>query len=174
MRSPDPPASVRLFLALWPTPALRDSLDAHAAAWSWDDRARRTRTERLHITLHFLGDVPDSRLPDLRQGLAVPWQGCELLLDRPTVWPGGIAVLEATEVPARLAKLHAALRERLQALQVPVESRRYRPHVTLARKAFGSHPPADFPPLRWPAGPGYDLVRSLPGGRGYETVQRFG
>jgi 2'-5' RNA ligase len=171
---PAPDAAVlRLFLALWPPPALLPVLAAHADAWSWPQQARRTRPERLHVTLHFLGDVPAARLPDLREGLQLGWEGCELVLDRGTVWPGGIAVLEATQVPPALARLHARLGERLRELELRVESRPYRPHVTLARKAFGARPPASGP-VRWPAGPGFALVRTLGGGRGYETVQAFG
>jgi 2'-5' RNA ligase len=165
------PASLRLFLALWPAPALLDELLAHAAAWSWPARARRTRPERLHLTLHFLGNVPAERLPDLRSGLDVKWTGCELALDRASVWAGGIAVLEAAQVPAPLARLHAALADRLRAMEIPLEDRPYRPHVTLARKAHGAEPPC-FAPLRWAAGPRYALVRSA--GGGYETLQCFG
>jgi hypothetical protein len=44
--------------------------------------------------------------------------------------------------------------------------------VTLARKAVGAQPaPA---PVRWQARPGFALVRSHPGGRGYENLQLFG
>jgi 2'-5' RNA ligase len=150
------------------------ALLAHADAWSWPASARRTPPERMHLTLHFLGDVDAALLPRLGEALSVPWEGCELVLDRAEVWPGGIAVLEAAEVPAALKQLHAQLAERLLALGLPVETRRYRPHATLARKALGARPPANFTPLRWPAGPAYALVRSLPGGRGYETLQSFG
>ena len=167
------PTSVRLFLALWPAPALLDELLAHAAAWTWPARARRTRPERLHLTLHFLGNVPAERVPELRSALAMKWTGCELALDCACVWAGGIAVLEATQLPAELAQLHAALAERLRAMEIPVEERPYRPHVTLARKAQGAVPPA-FTPLRWTAGPRYALVRSVGGGGGYETLQCFG
>lgn len=168
-----PDADLRLFLALWPAADTLAELQLHADAWSWPPQARRTRPERLHVTLHFLGNVAASRLEALRQGLEVEWPGDELVLDRATVWHGGIAVLEATQVPPALAALHAALAEKLEALEVPVESRPYRPHVTLARKAFGARPPA-FTPLRLRAGPGYALVRTLGGGRGYETLQAFG
>jgi RNA 2',3'-cyclic 3'-phosphodiesterase len=168
------PATVRLFIGLWPPPAAHAALLAHADTWSWPAAARRTRPERLHVTLHFLGEVAGEHLPALRQGLAVAWSGCELVLDRPLVWPGGIAVLEASEVPGPLAGLHEALADRLRGLDMPVEARRYRPHVTLARKAAGARPPASFAPLRWQAGTGYALVQSLPGGRGYETLQSFG
>lgn len=168
-----PTAQLRLFLALWPDAAVLERLVALADDWTWPAQARRTPPERMHVTLHFLGNVPAAHLPDLRAGLQAEWNGCELALDSGTVWPGGIAVLEALHVPAPLARLHAELAEDLLELGVPLETRRYRPHVTLARKAAGARPPA-FEPLHWRAGPGYALVRSVGGGRGYETLQAFG
>lgn len=173
MTQPEP-ATLRLFLGLWPPPEAHAALLAHAQAWSWPAAARRTRPERLHVTLHFLGEVARGLLPALRKELAVEWTGCELVLDRPLVWPGGIAVLEASAVPEPLAGLHAALAGRLRGQGVPVEERRYRPHVTLARKAAGAQPRASPVPVTWQAGPGFALVQSLPGGRGYETLQSFG
>lgn len=167
-------ASLRLFIGLWPTPAVHAAVLAQADAWSWPASARRTRAERLHVTLHFLGEVAGERLPELRQALAVDTQSFELVLDRQEVWPGGIAVLEASEVPPALATLHAALAQRLGALGLPVEARRYRPHVTLARKATGARPPPGAAEVRWRADGRYALVRSLPGGQGYETLQSFG
>jgi 2'-5' RNA ligase len=173
MPAPDV-AELRLFLALWPAAGFLPELLAHADSWSWPAQARRTRPERLHVTLHFIGNVAAARLPALREGLAVPWTGGdELTLDRATVWPGGIAVVEATQAPPSLAQLHARLADRLRALELPVESRPWRPHVTLACKAFGAKPPA-FTPLHWRAAPGYALVRTVGGGRGYETLQPFG
>lgn len=166
--------TLRLFLGLWPPAHVREALEAHASRWSWPPAARRTPADRLHATLHFLGAIPAARVADLREPLALAWEGCELLLDRAQVWPGGIAVLEAQAVPAPLANLHAALGGRLRELGIPVETRPYRPHVTFARKAFGARAPARFEPLRWRLGPHYLLVQSLPGGRGYLPLQRFG
>jgi 2'-5' RNA ligase len=168
-----PPAE-RLFLALWPDAAQRERLQHLADEWLWPEAARRTRVERLHVTLHFLGAVPAPKAAALRQAPAVRWPGCELLFDRASVWPGGIAVLEATQVPAALQGLHAALGGLLEQLEIPVEQRRYRPHVTLARKAVGARPPAGGQPFALQAGPAYVLVRTLGGGRGYEVVQAFG
>lgn len=168
------PAPLRLFLGLWPEPDVLAAVQARADAWQWPSSARRTPPERLHITLHFLGDVAAARLPQLQRSLAVDWGGCELALDQAAVWPGGIAVLEAGQVPAALAQLHARLRDRLLELDLPVEGRRYRPHVTLARKAFGARPPPQWEPVPWRVGPAYRLVRSLPGGRGFEPLQSFG
>lgn len=169
-----PPDTLRLFLALWPPAGVLEALQAHAAAWSWPAQARATRPERLHVTLHFLGSVADARLPALRTTLAVPWPGAELVFDEARVWPGGIAVLEASTVPPELAALHAELAARLAALDIALEARPWRPHVTLARKAFGARPPAAFTPVRWRAAGSHALVRTLPGGRGYHTLASFG
>jgi 2'-5' RNA ligase len=166
--------TLRLFLGLWPTPAQRAALQSHADTWHWPAAARRTNAERLHFTLHFLGNVAIERVAALRTALALPWEGCELVLDQAQVWPGGIAVLEASRVPPALAALHARLRGQLEAQGVPVESRRYRPHLTLARRAAGARPPADWQPLQWTLAPRYALVQSLPGGGGYLPLQCFG
>jgi len=172
---PDPTLpALRLFLALWPPAGVAVQLEAIAQGWQWPPSARRTQPGRLHITLHFLGEVPTSEVANLQQALSMPWQGCELSLDRAEVWPGGIAVLEATRVPEPARELHAALGERLRQCGLPVESRRWRPHVTFARKAQGARPPAGLAPLQWTAPAQYLLVQSLPGGRGYVPVQRFG
>lgn len=174
MNAPRPVAPWRLFLGLWPSAGLAADLQAQAERWDWPPSARRTRPERLHATLHFIGDVAVERIPSLQQALECNWPACELVLDRATVWPGGIAVLEAGTVPAPLQELHAALGQALAGLDLPVETRRYRPHVTFARQAQGARPPASFEPVRWPMEPGYVLVRSLPGGRGYLAVHRYG
>jgi 2'-5' RNA ligase len=173
MSSPPPP-SARLFLALWPPPQVRDALVESVRHWPWPDAARLTRPERLHATLHFIGSVPLGRLDEARRALSVPFEPFEWDFTRPEVWRGGIAVLCPAEVPAALARLHEALGVRLRQLELPVEERPYRPHVTLARKAQALKAPAQVAAVRWRAEHGYHLVRTLPGGQGYESLARFG
>ncbi|MGV3573321.1 MAG: 2'-5' RNA ligase family protein [Ramlibacter sp.] len=175
MHASDAPAPPwRLFLALWPGDAVAASLDRHAAGWQWPEAARRTATGYLHLTLHFIGDVPVADLPRLQAALPRGWEGGELLLDCAAVWRGGIVVLEAAQVPPALADLHDRLGRVLRGQGLPVEQRKLRPHVTLARRAQGARPPAAFEPLRWPLAPRYRLVRSLPGGGGYQPLQCLG
>jgi 2'-5' RNA ligase len=169
-----PATPLRLFLALWPTEAVRAGLAAWQQTWRWPPRASRVGAERLHITLHFLGDVAVGRWPELLQGLRVPFEPFELRFGVAQVWPGGIAVLNPQETPAALLRLHADLARAIQGLDLPVETRPYRAHVTLSRRAAGAKPPASGPDLSWLADSGYVLVRSLPGGAGYEVLQRFG
>ena len=113
-------------------------------------------------------------MPLLQQGLDVAWEGCELLLDQPQVWPGGIAVLEASHVPPPLLSLHARLGERLR--RWGWRSRRGAIGRTSPSRARRRVPgrPRDAAPLRWRTGTRYALVHSLPGGRGYTPLQCLG
>lgn len=163
----------RLFLGWWPGAATQAALLDHAQAWHWAPSARRTHAERLHLTLHFIGDVAPPRVEALRAGWPAGPGPFALVFDRAAVWHGGIAVLEAGTVPAHLAAWHGRLAAALAAAALPVEQRAWRPHVTLARQARGSRPPATFAPVHWAGDGSYLLVRSLPGGRGYEPVQRL-
>lgn len=163
----------RLFTALWPAPSLQAAIANWQGTWHWPRQAARVKEDRLHATLHFLGDVAVSRMPEITRALAVPFESFELELGVATVWPNGVAVVEPFVTPPALSTLHARLGEELQRLEIDVDSRPYRPHVTLARRAHSATPPAGGPALHWRVDDGYVLVRSLPGGAGYEVVTRF-
>lgn len=110
----------------------RWAADLHSACGG-----RRTRDEQLHVTLVFLGDVPQARVPLLRslaQAVAVP--GFTLCFDAPDYWPRKRLVWAAPGViPDGLAALATALAESLRAAGFEIESRPYFPHVTLIRDA---------------------------------------
>ena len=165
--------SARLFIALWPDPCVRDAIAAWSERWQWNAVARRVRTERLHLTLHFLGNVPRERLPDLRRALETSFAPFSLVLDRSAIWPGGVAVLEPGDVPRPLRQLHTALADALQRVALAPETRAFRPHVTLARRAGPALPPAAGQRLRWPV-KDYTLVesRSQPAA-GYVVIQAY-
>jgi RNA 2',3'-cyclic 3'-phosphodiesterase len=164
---------LRLFIALWPAEAVAARIAQWQGAWRWPSRAARTKAERLHLTLHFLGDVPAARLPELADGLQVPFDPFTLAFGTAEVWPNGVAVLLPDGLPAALANLHARLGDAVRQLGLPTEHRPYRPHVTVARRAWGAEPAAIPPDLRWRVVGGYVLVRSLPGGAGYEPLRLF-
>lgn len=126
--------------------------------------------DRLHLTLHFIGALPASRLDELLPALAVEVTPCDLVLDRIECWPRGLVVWRASVLPPPLQRLHRGLARALQALQLPVERRPLRPHVTLARRALLRELPA-VDPLPWPLR-GHVLVHSRPDGR-YEVLQRW-
>jgi 2'-5' RNA ligase len=151
-----------LFLALWPSPAVRSALAAEQSRWHWPAKALRVEPAALHLTLHFIGPVPRSRLREITQGLARSCPRFTLLLDRCELWPNRCAILCPGQVPDALAALHAALADMLRRLALPVEARAFRPHVTLARRAAGALAPEQPEPLAWPVR-GYALVQSAGG-----------
>jgi 2'-5' RNA ligase len=156
----DRPETARLFLALWPDPPMRDAL-----------RASPVHTDKLHLTLHFLGDQPRARLPELLDGFQVPFTPFDLHIDGAALWHNGIAVLAPTQAPQALLDLHARLAQALIELGLQPEGRSYRPHVTMARRAAGAGLPPPGQVLDWQADR-YALVESRPGNGGGYTVLR--
>jgi len=163
--------SARLFVALWPGPALRAALAAWRDRQAWPAGARPTPAPQLHLTLHFLGQVPREQVHMLAAALRQPFAPFTLHLGRPVLWPAGIAVLEPLQPPPRLAQLHATLAHALHEAGLRTEARVYRPHLTLARHAHQAQRLGDGPGLRWPVR-GYALVESCPG-RGYKVLQHY-
>ena len=167
------PAHARLFIALWPGPQVRRRLLDWRAACDWPAGARPVRAADLHLTLHFIGRVPVERLPELVDGLAVPFRRFELHFGRAEVWGRGTAVLHPRTAPQRLVELHAQLRQALVRLGLPVEQRSFRPHVTLARDARGARLAGAAPAWRWSVH-GYVLAQSRPGSAGgYRVLWRY-
>jgi 2'-5' RNA ligase len=165
------PTSARLFVALWPGPRTRQALAAWRDACIWPAGARPVPDAKLHLTLHFIGSVPASRVDAVARGLAVPARPAALTLTRAAVWPRGLVVLEPQSPTDPLRGLHADLAAALGALGLPVERRRFRPHVTLAREASGAQVPASHAPIVWRTN-AHALVQSLPDGR-YRVLRRY-
>jgi 2'-5' RNA ligase len=163
---------LRLFIALWPTAVVRAALCARREAIKWPPQASVVTDQKLHLTLHFIGQVPVALWPHLLPALQVPCRSAELEFGAALHWPHGLVVLPATSLPEPLRELHQALAGALAELGLPVERRAFQPHVTLARRAAGAVLPALAPPLRWRAS-GYALVNSDPA-HGYRVLARFG
>jgi 2'-5' RNA ligase len=161
--------TARLFVALWPDARTRAALASRRDAWQWSPAAVPVRADKLHATLHFLGNVAAECVEPLRAALAVPFAPFELVLRECRLWNGGIAVLEVDAPPPALLALHARLADALRTLDLPVETRPYRPHVTLGRKARGAVAPLPSP-LRWTVH-GYALVVSA--GGEYAVMQAY-
>jgi 2'-5' RNA ligase len=81
--------------------------------------------------------------------VAVPFQPFKLVLDQPKLWPHGLAVLCATEVPKPLQELHERLGHALRGRNLRVDTRPYQAHITLARHAEGATPPIASVPVVW-------------------------
>ena len=165
--------NARVFIALWPDPGVREQLREWRDGCAWPKSASPVRAGQLHATLHFLGNIPRVRLPELVAGLGVRFKPFELGFGHPELWHGGIAVLAPDVVPEPLLALHGALGEALERLGLPLEARPYRPHVTLARRAGPEPGPIQGPPICWQIN-GYALMESKVGaGADYGIVEAY-
>jgi 2'-5' RNA ligase len=130
---------LRLFVALDVPDAVRQSLGALTAKLRaiYPD-AKWVRLEGVHVTLKFIGEVPDAQVEQIRAALeAVEAHGpIELHFrglgffpspQRPRVFWAGI------EAGAELSRMAADIENRLERLGIPREKRDFHPHLTLAR-----------------------------------------
>jgi 2'-5' RNA ligase len=172
-----------MFFALWPQSSLqltlaettRDALPAKGA--------RAVPTENFHVTLAFLGSVPERRMQDLgsvaRRVAGLFSAGAASLLltfDRMEYWKKAqvLCVLAETQSSQVLALADALTAEATAAGFKP-DPKPFRPHVTVARKVAAR--PIRMPKIQ-PAQWSFDrfaLVESktAPAGSVYAILETF-
>jgi len=176
------PASARVFFALWPPPALAGQLASLAEGTARRFGGRPTRAETIHLTLVFLGDIPETRLSELcvlASQLVAPAFG--LQLDRLGFWQHNHLLWAGGAAQPALLALAAELHRRLveAGFCLAGAGREFFPHVTLIRKLPAGGTPdlgqlvlPEFLPWRCTE---VVLVRSRLSavGSAYETLGRF-
>ena len=163
----------RLFLALWPDEGVQRQLLAQANQWVWPSGCVPYLPADWHVTLHFIGQVDADRVEGIAAGAAVPFQPFELLLNQPGLWPHGLAVLLATDVPMPLRALYDRLGDALHRLDLPVETRPYLPHVTLARRAEAAIPPTALAPVVWSVRSFALVISTGDKGQRYRVIRQY-
>jgi len=179
----DPPEPVRRSLARWQAD-LRRSAGRHA------DGVRWTPADRLHVTLKFLGAVPEEHLDAVREAMAVAAAGSRPLRLEvrgaggfPSSRRARVIWLGLSGDVDGLAELAGDLGRRLAPLGFPVEARPLTPHVTIGRSRDGRGAPglggaiagaATAEGIPWRAGE-ISLFRShlSPAGSRHEVLSRF-
>lgn len=166
----------RLFFALWPPEAVRARLRERMQAL--DIRGRPVSVSNLHLTLVFLGACADeARLAAGAAAGRVTFAPFRLTLDRLGYFPRArVLWLGPDRTPCPLQALVTALRAELAAAGVlegrdERQTRDFRAHVTLARKAA---PPAGLglvEPIEWPVC-AFKLMESVstPSGVSYRVL----
>lgn len=126
-------------------------------------RGNFTRRENLHLTLAFIGEYPDpDAVADVMK--SVPFTPCRLTLDGigsfGELWWLGVGV------PDRLSKYVTRLRRALTEAEIPVDRKKFSPHVTLIRRPDrAAIPPVEIPRASMEAA-GVSLMRSDRGKHG--------
>jgi 2'-5' RNA ligase len=133
--------TLRAFIAIpLPRQIIELAADLQSRLKSAGVKLRWVRTQGIHLTLKFLGDIPESRIDDLSSAmersargfgvfnLSVQGLGLFPTIKRPRVlWLG---VGGQTE---RLERLHGRLDTELEQIGIAREKRPFRAHLTLAR-----------------------------------------
>ena len=168
---------MRLFFALWPPTATCSALAGWAAQAHLLTGGRLTRTDSIHLTLAFLGEVAEERVEDaIRAARSVRGAHHSLPIERAKVWAhNNIAWVGPEQTPSALDSLAESLRMQLAAGGFTIEERPFVAHITLIRKARTVSRLPPLPALDWPVDE-FTLVRSRlsPRGSSYEIVARFG
>jgi len=178
LTSNGPAATERLFFALWPDDAVRQSLHV----WQHGKLpmpGRWVAAANLHLTLLFLGNVT----ADVRDCLCKGADSLELpqfslTLDTAGCWPKPkVAWLSASEGAPGLSALVSAVRQIASDCGLQPETRDFVSHVTVARKL--KRPPPTWehsaaPAIIWPVSE-FALVRSETRSEGvlYQPVRRW-
>lgn len=166
----------RLFLALWPDSNTQNALANWRNEWAWPSGTTLVRSEKLHLTLYFLGNVPGFRLSELVQEFKVPFHAFDLNFSRPKLWKHGLTVLEPDSTPSNLLRLRTALGNALNRLNLHTESRTFRPHITLAHHVDSTFSNGSIKEhlIQWHVR-NYALIETLQTkGGGYSIIHRYG
>ncbi len=177
MPDPDktPPTFERLFFALWPDEPLRQQLAGRSKPIVQAADGRQVPAENLHITLAFLGNV-DARqrecVDDMAEAITCP--PFELMLDRVGHWARSRVLWLAPGSSPLIHRLAEALHMGASACGLSLDSRPYRPHLTLMRKVSCVPEALMVTPIYWPVS-SFVLLRSVPLPRGvrYDVLREW-
>jgi len=150
--SGQPERTRRLFVALWPSDELRHDIEHETRHAARHSGGRVIPQRNFHITLAFLGPVPDGRIADARQCVtSTKVEPFELIVETLAWWERQeLLCLEPTAGVEPLVVLVDCLRNALRKSGFVVEYRPFRPHVTLARDVRRNHTFKPIRQLHWP------------------------
>lgn len=178
----------RCFIALELDDEVKQALKASVEPFKRASRAEKPRlvdTSGYHITLKFLGSVPEERLTELRRELP---QALSSATTTTSGWAGfggfprrasaNVLVAVLRDDLGELAELYESIERACEGLGFPREERAFKPHATLARFRTS----VDLRPFLTgmpPTGPvpltAVSLYESVlaPGGAQYSVLERY-
>ena len=165
----------RVFFALWPDSRQRDRLRDVINSVARNVEGKAVDRREWHITLAFIGDIDEQRIPDLQaRASQINVEPFRLGFDRLEFWARPkVACLVTATVPTELEKLVAELNAVMQEFGVIPKDRTYRPHITVSRsvRAFTTERLAQRATTEWS---GFELIESVssPGGVSYVPLKQ--
>lgn len=184
----------RLFFALWPDEAMRQAMVRATREAARSAGGRPVPASNLHVTLAFLGSVPEWRLGELAEsaraaaaslsgdlqgpasrGEDTPASRLGLVFDHLEYWRAAqVLCALPMQPPTALAALARRLQERLAARGFAPDLKPFRPHVTVVRKVSRLQRIGEMDSVVW-SFTELALIesRTLPEGALYSVVDSF-
>lgn len=175
---------MRVFVAVFPPPEIRQEVLAAARRPPLGDRVRWAKHENVHLTLKFLGELPEEALNSIHAALGkvcashAPFDVCLAGLGAfPSARRAQVLWIGVGEGSGQFRSLATDLAAALAPLGFESERRPYTPHLTLGR-VRGRPANLGLPPgvsgLEFRAG-SVHLMESVltPGGPIYKTLDTF-
>jgi len=160
----------RLFLALWPDAQAADKLERLARDLATLSGGKPVPAARIHLTLAFLGQIPDDRIAEAAS-VEIHADCFTVVLDCVGSFRAGRVAWAGAMRPAdALLALQSSLSTQLRARGFLLEDRAFAPHITLARRISKPVPRSPIEPIVWTAREAA-LVRTQAGS--YTTLQAF-
>jgi 2'-5' RNA ligase len=164
----------RLFFALWPGDDARAALASLAQDVALVAEGKPVPADKIHLTLAFLGEIPEARMPDVLAAAAgTRGKPFDLALDRVGSFRRArVAWAGTSDAPTALLDLQAGLAANLASRGFVLEERPFAAHLTLARKIAKPLPQASIPAIEIGAKE-LALVRTEAGTGRYTTLERW-
>lgn len=166
----------RLFFALWPDEATRQALRRAARPAMHRVRGKPVPESNYHLTLAFIGNVPDEQLEAIvKEARCIACPRVHLTFDRFGWFPTShVFWIGAQEIPPALADLSSRIWAGMEALGIEHQPHPFHVHLTLARQVRAP-PEADPPPLVGWTVSDFVLAESVtdPDGARYTVLDRF-
>ena len=129
-----PPNFARLYFGFWIPQDVMATVTAWRATQDFGPATKWVPPKNLHVTLHFLGEMPRSAIRHLIDTTAtIQWTTARAQFIGLDVWNGDLAVLRVKLAPD-LHKMHDALADVIRRAGITLEDRPWMPHVTIARQ----------------------------------------
>jgi len=164
----------RLFFALWPDEQTKKQIDTFNQSIK-SQGLKKVKAANLHVTLLFLGNTDaatELMLKQMAESICV--EPFVLKFDQLEFWrKPRILCLTTQQYDPQLGILVDALKNMVEQCAIQTEERRYKPHITLARKA---HKLIDMQvrPIQWWSD-SFCLIESCSTADGvdYQVLQRW-
>ena len=152
---------LRVFFALWPSPAIQQQLHAIAKQLQPHCKARVMHSETLHLTLQFIGNIKRAELPKLIAAAGrVATLPFILKLEKIAFWKHNhIAYATLSNHEPILDELVSALKGQLATEGIVYTDSKFSPHITLMRNVEHALEAQDFTAIQWKIG-SFVLVES--------------